>query len=345
MVVNQNKKLVILNNEKISKSGNMFYCDNIDMKSIPEGLSKNFKIFVNARKSNIKRSHQINLENIKIASNISTFLFSIFKTFKDKEINYLLISITPYTFFAYLLLFIFRKKVFVYLRSNGYEEYKCILGFIGPFLYHIMFTIVSWKANLISCRSHLLNGKSGKVVSPSQLSEKWFLSHQKPNLNKVKLLYVGRIKAEKGIFSLLEIFQNLKMDVNLSIVGVGKNDSENKVNQKNVNVINFENKNDSIIKIYDSHNIFILPSFTEGHPQVLDESLSRLRPVIVFEEISHVIGDRKGIFVSKRNPISLSKTISHIMANYYTIEKKIMQNVLPTKDNFLKQMSNIIKEN
>ena len=345
MAVNQNKKLVILNNEKISKSGNRFYCDNIDMKSIPEGLSKNFKVFVNARKSNIKRSHQINLENIKIASNISTFLFSIFKTFKDKEINYLLISITPYTFFAYLLLFIFRKKIFVYLRSNGYEEYKYILGFIGPFLFHIMFTIVLWKANLISCRSHLLKGKSGKIVAPSQLSKKWFLSHQKPNLNKVKLLYVGRIKAEKGIFSLLEIFQNLKMDVNLSIVGVGKNDSENKVNQKNVNVIDFENKNDSIIKVYDSHNIFILPSFTEGHPQVVDESLSRLRPVIVFEEISHVIGDRKGIFVSKRNPISLSKTISHIMANYYSIEKKIMQNVLPTKDNFLKQMSNIIKEN
>ena len=118
MVVNQNKKLVILNNEKISKSGNMFYCDNIDMKSIPEGLSKNFKVFVNARKSNIKRSHQINLENIKIASNIFTFLFSIFKTFKDKDINYLLISITPHTFFAYLPLFIFKSSVFPTIDSS-----------------------------------------------------------------------------------------------------------------------------------------------------------------------------------------------------------------------------------
>ena len=343
--MNSNKKLIIISNEKASTSKEKIYCDNIDMKSISEGLSKNYEVLMISRKSNTKRFHQINVEKIKLANNIFTFLFSILKTFKYKEANYLIVSITPYTFFSYLLLFIFRKKIFVYLRSNGYEEYKYILGFIGPFLFHIMFTIVSWKANLISCRSHLLKGKSGKIVAPSQLSKKWFLSHQKPNLNKVKLLYVGRIKAEKGIFSLLEIFQNLKMDVNLSIVGVGKNDSENKVNQKNVNVIDFENKNDSIIKVYDSHNIFILPSFTEGHPQVVDESLSRLRPVIVFEEISHVIGDRKGIFVSKRNPISLSKTISHIMANYYSIEKKIMQNVLPTKDNFLKQMSNIIKEN
>ena len=78
--MNQARKLVIISNEKISKSGNRFYCDNIDMKSIPEGLSKNFKVFVNARKSNIKRSHQISLEKIEIASNIFTFLFNIFKT-------------------------------------------------------------------------------------------------------------------------------------------------------------------------------------------------------------------------------------------------------------------------
>ena len=245
---------------------------------------------------------------------------------------------------VYFYLFI-KKKIFVYLRSNGYEEYKCILGFFGPFLYHIMFTIVSWKAFLISCRTHLLNGKFGKIVSPSQLSEKWFLSHQNPGLKKIELLYVGRIKVEKGIFSLLKILKNLEMDIKLSIVGVGKNNNKNKINNKNVNVIDCENKNNSIIKIYDAHNIFILPSFTESHPQVIDESLSRLRPVIVFEEISHVIGKRKGIFVSKRDSTSLSKTICYIMENYHLIQKKIMQNVLPTRDNFLKQMSNVINEN
>ena len=32
---------------------------------------------------------------------------------------------------------------------------------------------------------------------------------------------------------------------------------------------------------------------------VLLEALARRRPVIVFEEIEHVIGDKKGIFVAK----------------------------------------------
>ena len=33
-------KLFIISNEKISESSNNFFCDNLDMKSIPEGLKK-----------------------------------------------------------------------------------------------------------------------------------------------------------------------------------------------------------------------------------------------------------------------------------------------------------------
>ena len=201
-----NNDLIIINNEKISEEKNFFYCDNIDMKSIPEGLSKNFKVFVNARKSNIKRSHQINLENIEIASNIFTFLFGIFKTFKDKEVNYLLISITPHTFFAYLLLFIFKKKIFVYLRSNGYEEYKVILGFLGPLIFHIMYTLVMFKSNIITCQKRLIKNKNYNLVFPSELDINWQKNTTKSLLDKPRLLYVGRIKVEKGIFSLFNIF-------------------------------------------------------------------------------------------------------------------------------------------
>ena len=117
------KKLVIVSNEKTSVSSDGIYCDNIDLKSIPEGLNENFKVLSISRKSNLDRSCKINITNFKLAGNIFTFLKNILDTFKDKkETIYLLISITPYTFFAYCLLFIFRKKIFVYLRSNGYED-------------------------------------------------------------------------------------------------------------------------------------------------------------------------------------------------------------------------------
>lgn len=345
MILTENhKKLVIVNNEKIFNDKGEFYCDNLDIKSIPEGLKKDFDVLLISRKSKTKKSHNIILKNVVASSNIFFFLFNIFKTCMQKKNIYLIVSITPFTFFAYLILFVFKKRVFVYLRSDGHEEYKHILGFYGPYLYSFMFKIVCWKAKLIACRSHLLKGKLGKIVSPSQLSNKWFHSYMEPSLEKIELLYVGRVKIEKGIFSLIEIFKKLEINASLSIVAAGKIGTSKQMEDKNIKFFEFNNVNDSIIKFYDEHNIFVLPSYTEAHPQVLDEALSRLRPTIVFEDISHVIGKRKGVYVSKRDSVSLSNTISYIMKNYKTIQQELKKNDLPTKENFLDQMKKIINE-
>ena len=100
-----NKDLVIINNEKISNEKNCFYCDNIDMKSIPEELNKKSNVTLIARNSKIERTRQINLEKIETSSNIFTFLLNISRTFKKNDASYLIISITPYTFFSYIFFF------------------------------------------------------------------------------------------------------------------------------------------------------------------------------------------------------------------------------------------------
>ena len=104
------KKLFIISNESIFQKENSYFCDNIDLKTIPQGLNETFKVLSISRKSNLDRFHKINLNNIKIGKNIFSFLNSIFATFREKETIYLLISITPYTFLSYCLLLIFRKK-------------------------------------------------------------------------------------------------------------------------------------------------------------------------------------------------------------------------------------------
>ena len=118
--------------------------------------------------------------------------------------------------------------------------------------------------------------------------------------------------------------------------------SDNKINQKNVNIYEIENNEKNLIKIYDEHNIFVLPSFTEGHPMALLESLSRLRPVIIFEDISHVLGNKKGIFVSKRNSEDFFNTINHIIKNYKNIQNEMKKNQLPTKEIFIKEFKDIV---
>jgi len=340
-----NKDLVIINNEKITKDKNTFYCENIDIKSITEDLSKSFNVHLIARSSKkSSRIRKIDLKNINISSNIFSFLYNIVKTFKRKETIYLIISITPYTFFSYIFLFFFKKKTFVYLRSSGHEEYKAILGFIGPIIYHIMFKFVTFKSNVISAQARLFSKRKSHIVSPSELNTFWLNNTKKPKIDIPRLLYVGRMKVEKGIFSLTKIVNEIQVDLKFSIVG-GEPDkfSKNAIKNEKIFFYPFQNETNSLIRFYDESNIFILPSFTEAHPKVLDESLARVRPVIIFEDIQHIIQDRKGIFVSKRNAKSLEQTIEYIIKNYEHIQKDILENSLPTRKDFILQMNNILR--
>ena len=114
------------------------------------------------------------------------------------------------------------------------------------------------------------------------------------------------------------------------------------IKQENVNILEIETSEEKLIELYDTHNIFILPSFTEGHPMALLESLARSRPVIIFEEISHVVGSKKGIFIAKRNSESLLEKIEYIWSNYSKIQEDMKNNNLPLKKDFLKEFQSSI---
>ena len=335
------KNLVIISNEKTHYSKGNFFCDNIDMKSIPEGLQKSFNIELFVRKSmSVRSGHKINLKKIIISYGIISYILNILKSSGSNQ-KYLIISISPYTFIICMLLFFLKKKVYVYLRSDGFEEYKQYSKYFGPLIYKIMFNLASWKSNLIACRSRILRGKKGIIVSPSQLSKKWFVKRKPAKLKKINLLYVGRIKIEKGTFSLLKILNTTKLKFKILLVNSERN--QNKIlENKNIKITYFGKNHENLIKIYDECNIFILPSFTEGHPQVLDESLSRLRPVIIFPEISHVKRNREGVFISQRNHKSLFEKINFILKRYKFIQRKMLKNKLPTKTSFLNELQEII---
>ena len=54
---------------------------------------------------------------------------------------------------------------------------------------------------------------------------------------------------------------------------------------KNIKIISQVSNLKELIKYYDKCDIFILPSYVEAYPQLI-RSLSRLRPIIIFNEIN-----------------------------------------------------------
>ena len=336
------KKLFIFSNESILLNDGKFFCDNIDLKTTPEGLNKQFEVNLFGRKSNKQRFHEIKIKKTNIFTNIFSYISAVITSTKQKEAKYLIISISPYTFIISVFLRIFGKKPIVYLRSDGFGEYKAILGKIGPAIYYLMFSITCSISNLISCREYILKGKKGKIISPSQLDSTWLRQPKNTEIRNFKLLYVGRLKVEKGIFSLIDLIKN-KKDISLNILGAEKGVSYN-LNQSNVKIFHQQSNKLKLIKHYDENNIFILPSFTEGHPMVILEALARRRPVIIFEDIQHVIGDKKGIFTTKRNFVNLLGTLNHIKKNYKKIQNEMKKNKLPTNKEFIEKFVKLINE-
>ena len=136
------------------------------------------------------------------------------------------------------------------------------------------------------------------------------------------------------------MFNKMKLKAEFSIVGNSKNHN---ISNKNIKLLGYVADPQSLINIYDNHNIMILPSFTEATPYVVDEALSRKRPVIIFEDIAYIAKDKKGIFISKRNINSFLETTKYIMDNYLKIQREMEKNVLPTKKSMIKQISDIIR--
>ena len=239
-----------------------------------------------------------------------------------------------------MILFIFKKKIFIYLFSSGHEEYKYILGGWAVWIYHFMYKLVTRNSKVIVCHERLYDKNKSQLVYISRLDDEWLANQKEVLLDKIRFLYVGRMSPEKGIFDFIKMFQKIELGAEFSIVGNSENEN---ISNNNIKFFGYVADPKSLINIYDKHNITVLPSYTEATPYVVDESLARKRPVIIFEDIEYIIRNKKGIFVSKRDINSFTESAKYIMNNYKQIQKNMEKNVLPTKKSMIKQISDIIK--
>jgi len=335
------KELYVIVNEKIHGNNKNFYCENKDIQSIINYLSYKYYITLISRYSAFIKPFRIN-KVYKVFNFRLVKIFFFFKFFiNSNKKKILIISITPFNFIIFLIFkFFFNCKFYLYLRSNGYEEYESILGKKYIWIYDFMFKYITKCSEVITCHKRLYNKKC-HILYPSELNLSWKKGIRRNNFknNKINILYVGRFKVEKGIYSLLKLFSKMPHHIKLTLVGNG---DLIKITDDRINIINFVNSEKRLINIYDSANILILPSFTEAHPKVIDESLSRMRAVIVFNDIKYVIQKRYGVFSIERNASQLARIINYIKRNDQLIFNQLKKNKLPLRIDFLENLYKII---
>ncbi len=328
------KKIILIINDKIWNSYKN-YTSNNDLSNILSCLKSEYEVELICRKSSKKLIYPIK----------EKFKFCKIKEIKKNEINIFMVSITPYNFLCLLRLMLLGKKIkgFVYLRSDGFLEYKIKYGLIGYYFYYLMFYMVKKKLKLLSVSKKLTNVKVKSILHPSEITKKWHKTKESNKNFKTDFLYIGRFKKEKGSHFISEIFKKNLKNYKLTIVGTKKKFISKKYYNKNIQFISPVYDEKKLIKLYDSTRVFILPSFTEGFPKVISESLARLKPIIIFDEISHVINNRKGIFVCKRDEKNIIKNFELIKKDYKKIQNLIIKNFFYTKDNFKKELLRSIR--
>ena len=329
--------IILISNDQIYLDKKKLHADFNDIINVIEAIQKNFNIFLISKKSKNKKNFLL-----KISNKIKNVNFkSILYLKRKKNLKIFMVSITPRNLFFFIIIKLLIGKIdgYVYLRSNGHKEYAKKIGLFGSFIYDLMKKYLENNLKTISVSKEIISSKNTAFLTPSELDQIWFKRSKKVSTDIPKLLYFGRFKKEKGVYSLINLFSRLKLKHELTIAGdsnfVG-------INDENIKFLNEITDKIKIIELYDAHNIFILPSYTEGAPKVILESLVRKIPVIIFKEIKHVKLNFKGIFVCDRNIFSLEKNIKFIIKNYNKIQLEMKKNNLPTKKNFQKQLLKII---
>ncbi len=225
-------------------------------------------------------------------------------------------------FLFFILVKIRRKKVVVHLHGGGFSEFHSRSPWLIRKLIFRMFyasdTIIllslSWKAWFESEFSNY----SGKVI---------VLYNGAPAIRKLspdyegslRLLFLGKISKEKGIYDLLNVCKDLSargISYHLKIGGVGESDKLCEMIKREGlgRYVGYEGwvTGDEKDQLLRWANCFILPSYFEGFPVSIVEAMSYGLPIIasdvggVTDAVRH---EREALVISAGNNVGLYEAI------------------------------------
>ncbi len=204
------------------------------------------------------------------------------------------------------------QRVFVSL----YDHYigKNVINSFSKIMY-----IAKWEIPYLVA----IGAKREKMVySPNGLSDIFFKKIVSKSVPK-SIIYTGRITSIKNIDLLLTALSKVKEDYIFRAIGPVEKDYEThlnsliiKFNLNNAKIINKLYNSNEQIKELDNSSIFVLPSKSEGQPQVLLEAMARGKIVIASNNKGNkdiILHGKNGYLFESENVNALAKTIKLVL--------------------------------
>lgn len=227
-----------------------------------------------------------------------------------------------------------RAKIVIHLRSSYFKKYYdksnwFIKKFIDFSLRKVDTAIVlgnSLKPMLGKWIKNIEVIPNGTDFNPDIAKKNIY------DKNDLTVSYLGNLYEFKGIFDLLnaaKIVTERKADIKF-IFGGPWPEKESTVRERIFNYIKDNKLENKVIfkglvpieekeKFFLETDIFILPSWSEGHPNVILEAMAAACPVISTKDVGAisetVLDGRTGILVEKKNPDQIANAIIYLIEN------------------------------
>ena len=223
-------------------------------------------------------------------------------------------------------------KVKIGINFHGYEMYQNSPNLKISLQHFLLRPFVKWNNNkadfIFSYGSKVteiinnLNVPRNKVIElPSAISRSWLrkINQIKVN-NKLRFLFIGRNERRKGIneiFDTLSTFKNDKFSFEFHFIGpVEEIDLSIPSNIQLYfhGIVKDENKKKKII---DKSDVLVCPSYSEGMPNVIIESMARGLAIIASDvgAVSLIVDSNNGILMDTVNSAMLKRSILKMLEN------------------------------
>lgn len=170
--------------------------------------------------------------------------------------------------------------------------------------------------------------------------------YSKPDINKHRYIFIGRLLAEKGINEFIEAAKNIKLrypKTEFLVLGGFDNDNPGKLKREEFyklidnNIINYLGQVDNVTEWIQNSSVFVLPSYREGIPRSTQEAMAIGRAVITTD----VPGCREtvqdginGFLIPKWNINALTDAMSKFIETPELIETMGLESYRIAKEKF-----------
>lgn len=222
------------------------------------------------------------------------------------------------------------QRILIEHGTSHFTVHNKILDFIGTIYEHILTgyvktLVTNYYGVSKQCNKWLEHFKmkaKGVLYNSIDIKEYELYKNQTYPLqvekNTIKILFVGRMIKDKGILELIQSYKNLKQKCEISLILAGDGPLFDKLKKENPDIIFTGNlKHDEVMSLYNSVDIFINPSYSEGLPTTVLEAGLMKCPVVATNVggTGEIIEDKKEGILCNPTTQSIQEALEEMIEN------------------------------